>query len=498
MRNDEHHTEELHFKPDPANWFGVALFLLLVGGIGYLLTLITWKPGDVGVFLLFAFMLLILAVLPVVISLQLLCCRVQLSPKGIAWRTIRGWKRSSWEEVSDYYEWARLGYQRTFAYDIITAQGRVRILADWKGADFAALQSLVQERATNASAKAWENYHLRLPEGQAQTFSYRKGDNVFLTSLLSATGLLMLGMFVFSLAPQVIQRNQSLGIGWVIGGMLVALCLCGMPLLLLFALRGDIKKTWQRRAEHIEIAEKGITFRDNSHTRFAPWEKVRDYYYFSPQHGGEYILDIEDGEITFTSHIDKVIQLRALIQQYATAAQNTEWHVVGVDQTTLGSVADRWTSGRQGVGDRIFHYRTLNCRGALRMVCFVTLVFVGLTPVQSWIRTDSWMPSPEGFIFPLLMVITTLWCWWRYAAARIIIEQDGIVQYTPFGRRFLAWNNIVSYTRKTDTLFFTRVLTGADKKRIRFASQICELVELEAEILRRIPATVAEEASQKA
>ena len=80
------------------------------------------------------------------------------------------------------------------------------------------------------------------------------------------------------------------------------------------------------------------------------------------------------------------------------------------------------------------------------------------------------------------------WMWWRYRVAAVETNAQGIVQHTPFGRRFISWTEVQKYfISGSDILTFGNV-EGRDEQgqaqRVRFWMVIGGCDELKTHIER--------------
>jgi hypothetical protein len=78
----------------------------------------------------------------------------------------------------------------------------------------------------------------------------------------------------------------------------------------------------------------------------------------------------------------------------------------------------------------------------------------------------------------------TLWAYWRYRAASISTDRQGITQYGLFGKRSIDWGDIQDYYMSGgDILTFGNVI--GSRTRVRFWRGIANIEELMTEIQRR-------------
>lgn len=96
--------------------------------------------------------------------------------------------------------------------------------------------------------------------------------------------------------------------------------------------------------------------------------------------------------------------------------------------------------------------------------------------------------ADTGFVVTLssMLVAGTLWAIWRYYAASICTNDDGITQYAPFGKKHMAWADVQEFgvvSGSDNTLLFVQ---NAQRQRITFWNTIADLPELRDEIKRRV------------
>jgi hypothetical protein len=273
---------------------------------------------------------------------------------------------------------------------------------------------------------------------------------------------------------------EMLGVWWGVGWVLLWLGYAlSLPLLLILVHGQIFRAAKRRRTQRITATSDGICFEDSRRRSIAAWRDVTDYYIEQDRIGCRFVVETVAGSFDFLHTLQDSLVLREIIQRHATNAPASKWQTRSeASQEVLGGEAARWTGGVARVGQRIFHFRTRTNRALMWFPTALLLIFLLLPLISAEHRRPDTMNM--AFITGLL----TLWGWWRFLKAGVIIDETGITQQNAFGRRFLAWHDITEYSQVGgDMLQFVRLRGEKTRLLIWFGIADCEA--LKSEIQRR-------------
>ena len=297
-----------------------------------------------------------------------------------------------------------------------------------------------------------------------------------------------IGAFGF-IAGVLVERAPRIitDLGWVWGSSLCAL-FCTVLLLkplIVFVLTSPLREAGRRR-DRIEASPFSLCFQDRERELSLRWEDVTDYYVATfgrtVTFHGRYMIVTRRGTFDFLPSIQDAMLLKEIIRRYAGMPPMGPWRLCGDE--AVGGTASRWSGNCEGVGERIFHYRTRANRAQLGFLGFMTVL-----PLLS-LLTHRWLGLPFHDDIPFVIGVAIalgaafFWCCWCYQAARLQIDSHGITQSTPFGKRFFAWQDVTDYyISGGDTLTFGNV-RDRKRQRIQFWVGIADVEELKGEIAR--------------
>ncbi len=400
----------------------------------------------------------------------LLRARIVADERGLRWRGLGRWRVAEWQDVTDFY--TRLLPKGKAQAVTETRAGRVCFGAGlWP--DCPALRESVSQRATQARAHSWETWGARPALDWPRTFHYRTADNRALPVMLAFLVAVMAWLAAGSARSA--ARSVALA-GWTWWDM--GAPLLGVAPLALFSLLPALRArdTYKRRAQRITLTQEGIGYEDGAARMAAAWEDVQAYSLAAGRGWdmtARHAIRTKQGTFDFTQAISEVLVLRQAIAARAVAAPPTAWRAP--DDDALGGREGRWSGHCEGIGERVFHYRTRTNR-ALLWLPTALLLAMGLLACAGVTRVD-W---PVGFALAVLLG----WGWWRYFVASVRVGDDDLTQYGLFGRRHVAWEDITDYVRSGDDIFTFGNVIG-ENTRIRFWLGIADAEELKQEIARR-------------
>lgn len=469
-------------KPSPWTWLPTMFFALM--GVGAAGVILAAPNNDLGTRLLGAAVL----VLPFFLiaggaALWTLQSRIVADAEGLRWRSIGRWRAARWDQVTDYYD--RQLHRKNAPRTVVeTEAGNINQINDLSNRE--ALREIIARRATRARAQGWGLKGTRPEDDWPQVFGYNTTDNRSLPWIIGGCTVLLIGLFAGCFLPKILQLASE--IGWpmaLAAGLMMLVVLLAQPVVLIAISQPAMREVRKRRKETITVDLEGIQWQHGPETIKARWEEVTDYH-LGPSPGriqttGPAVVVTRRGTFDFTHSIEKAALLREIIRRYATEARAKEWRGPEIDR--LGDEASRWTGGCIGVGQKRFHYRTRTNRAVLGLPCAYWLGWV----ISGWIGPLHEKASSEPVFFytvGALLTLGMLWPFWRYHAAAVLVDEQGIAQRAWNGTAYLPWSEVEQYFTSGSEGFRWGNVVGRGK-RIRFWLGIADLEELQAEIRAR-------------
>ena len=465
----EHTT--IRCRPDKSAWLLVVIF----GGSGGCgLALLQSSPPsqqDWATGILYALCLAI----GVGMAFYLRRAVVLADAQGLRWRGLGRWHVAAWADITDYYERWPVNKQRVILMVVAAGQERLSLRGDlWSHTD--APRAIINKQATAADCQTWDVWGTRPNRDWPHTFDYNTSDNRMMPVLcgLFVVSLLML---LFHACHGIARTFVQLGTGWGLASC-AALLFGLLPMALMgYLIFRSTEDLWHRRRDKITVSREGIRHEREGMCLDSSWTDIQDYRLL-PRAGlsvaAPCLVTTRQGSFSFTAPLAGFRVLQKVIADHATAAKSQCWDTA--QQEVLGGVGSRWSSGCEGVGERVFHYRTRTVRALLLLPTSLALLpMLSLTLAQAGLVAHG--PS---WSFALFVWAVVLWCWWRYHVACIQVSADEIAQRTPWGWRRLRWDQVEQFTVRED--FGTLVGSGT---RIRFWMGIADAEALRAEIARR-------------
>lgn len=415
---------------------------------------------------------------------------------GLRVRQFGGWKPVRWEDVSDYYESVPLTVQRSartsqgqailplLVLSILTTKTKIEFTNRSSQAE--ALKALVTQNAIKSRSGAWETFGTRTIDLWPQVFDYQTQANRWGPRL-------WLKIFIVFLAYALIQPALQMQVTAHLIGWSATLVTAGLYLLLvgpigLFFLLplAQYREVSRRKSERITADLDGIVFENGTQRLETAWADVIGYGFADSQgFAARCVVETTQGAFDFLSALRNAAFLREIIRRFADQSADTEWRI-GSSAGSLGGEAARWSSGKVGIGARVYHYRTRMNRIALSMPLVFCLVF----PLMAGLAWQGLLPGANAqnlLLFGIISGLGFLFGWYAYRIRRIECSENGLTQRMVFGRGFLAWEQVQEFE-------FSRTKGGKVVGRgqtLRFAADIVGCAELTAEIERRVERTKA-------
>lgn len=329
-------------------------------------------------------------------------------------------------------------------------------------------------------------------------FHYNTTDNKWGLWIMGGCFLLLSGILV---GPAILKAPRDVReFGWRLGLAPYALLLLYLGSKGVLVWMGLLRhrETKQRRRQQITVCPEGLSYRDDSRQCELVWNDVTDFYRvpfarkFVP--GYRYVIVTADGSFDFTWAVNEPRLLMAIIAWYAQFAHAKEWRD-RESEDLLGGRDARWSGGCEGVGERVFRYRTRMNRAMLWLLGTYAVAPLCAFLLDAWFGLSIKRDDSIWVVFGLIWV-AWVWAFWRYRTAYIQIDSRGITQNTIWGKRFLAWAEVQDYYKSGgDALIFGSVV-GA-QRRVRFWLGIADADELLDEIARRAVPSRSREWKQK-
>jgi hypothetical protein len=430
---------------------------------------------------------------------------ILMDEEKLVWQGLGRLHATRWNEVNDYFIQSVNGSRR---YIIQTSAGKLALGSEWTNLPTAT--AWVEQQATAARARQWEEQATRSDLPWPREFHYQTFENKFMPWLVLAVGcgypfMILVGK---GKSLQTIQDIYQL-YGWPLTALMVVTVLAAallMPLLL-GVMHGSLwKATRARYNQRIVCTPETITWTNDTQGITAQWDEVTDYYREALpgriQFIQRFVVETTHGSFDWVPSLHRRPLLQSTVQQHATSAHAKQWQLR--DQSTL----DDSLKLPEGVecldaGSKHFRYgyRTSTIRALLWLPTFVLVTpLIGLQGSQlsrlpDEVETSITAPavddiSPTYSALSILGIISAMsavgWMWWRYRTAAVETDAHGITQLTPFGRRFIAWGEVL--ISGSDMLTFGNVEgrnEQGESQRVRFHLLIGGSDELKAHIEQR-------------
>jgi hypothetical protein len=469
-------------------------YIVFLGGMGLLPIFLQSIAADptikgyhepVGVWLGLIFMSAFFLVPAALFTIWLLRACIIADAHGLRWRGLFGsWRSMAWAEITEYY--IRYEPYRSSEPLIVEAPGRqMKFDKDWS--DMTSLRTVIQTQATSALAHDWGIQGTRLEDDWPRVFSYNLKRSRYAVLPVLLIVLLFTIPSLCWLMPDVFRAYQANGSLWdALPSAVLPLFFLSMAAFLIVSQVEDAIAGLRWAEQRIVVDPKGITYGVGDEKAEFAWKEITDYYIRHTggwRPGVEYVIKTASGDIRFSPGLKDAALLKATVRRYVTAANGRDWRYAQ-DPNTLGGVAAKWSGGREGVGQRIYHYRTGLSRAYLfGLVAFAVTLLLEIG-IERRYEIAPLNNAPAGIHIADALLLLYVWSLWRYRTAQIRTDADGVWQYTVLGRRFLAWPDVQDYCLTGPEGNFGNVV-GSDRRHLWFWNGIADSDELKEEIARR-------------
>ena len=474
-------SETVHLYPSKGNWGIIALFSI-IGFAPLLLYFAKLLPTTVsGQVLTFLYAAVFLAPCGLFGYWQIRAI-VIADDTGLRWRGLGRWRTANWNEITDYYEQFRPKAKTIFT--IVTKSAKLNINpALWiKPAE---IKKIIASKALNAQVRDWDFLGTRSNLDWPRTFTYNTNDNRFVGYALPGMLAVCFGLYAWNLSGAVFRAQSSLGLGWAVAT--IGISLFGiLPLVLMSSLILRMRSSTARRShQHITLNIAGLIFDSVGCRIESRWEDIKDLRIRKlgiRELAPSYSVVTTQGTFDFSPSISEFQILCSALATHAVGMPEKKWHSEETD--VLGGTATLWSSRCEGIGKRIYHYRTRTNRSLLSLALFFAVMPILSILIQQWAGIGIKGSPTFAFGLSLFCGIPVLLGIWRYSKAKIEIDTEGITQQTLLGSRYLAWAEIEDYYQSGDDIFKFGIIKCKDVK-LWFWAGIANAEDLKSEIQRQ-------------
>jgi len=366
--------ENAYLQPSKGNWGVIALFCVM--GLAPLLFLsmgvLPITPS--GQFLIGLYATIFLVPCAVFGYWQTRAV-VVADDTGLRWRGLGKWQTANWSEITDYYE--KLRPTPKPAITIVMKSIKLSINPGlWEKPS--ALKEVIARKALNAQVRKWDFFGARPEIDWPRTFHYNTNDNRLVVYAMPALAAMGFALCAWNIAGGVYRTQTSLGFSWAVAS--TGISLFGiLPLMLMSGLLLRASNTTARRRDQfITLDTGGLVFGSDNRRIEARWEEITDLVIgrrgIVPAHS----VITTHGTFGFLASISDFQILCLALATHATSLPEAKWH--SAESDVLGGAASLWSSRREGVGKRVYHYRTRTNRSLLSLALFFASVpIIGLS-----------------------------------------------------------------------------------------------------------------------
>lgn len=383
----------------------------------------------------------------------------------------------AWEAVTDYYEAPlRSNGSRGSMLVVEGAEAVVRITPSWSNAD--AFRRVVRQRAVNARPRDWGRLGYRELDERPREFTYPREASCGPSRLVYVipVSFLVSTIWVFAARGPAIIRD----LGWptgilqlaVVGGMvnsIGALCLFLRPLQ---------HSRCRRQGQQITAAADGLSYRDGVREIQIRWDEIVAHgqeVVPGPLESYRYVVRTHRDEFDYAHTLENAWLLDRFLELYA--PPNTRLKAQPSDR--IGGPGAGWSSGVEGVGERIFTYRTRTNRAALAFLATLILIIVAAPALRGTLS-----PSPTTWIGDLSLLLFLGYAAWRYSAGGIRLDERGLTEHSVCGDIRILWSQVEYYGPQSENGSPFLSVKGGSRK-VGFYLGIADLEVLLREIAAR-------------
>ncbi len=406
---------------------------------------------------------------------------------GLRWRGIGRWQHATWDEVTAYYQqiWSTGAQERT----VSVVECGTRRLYFSKGmsgeANCLRLQRAISKYAVNAHASEWQVLGTRPNLDWPRVFRYDTRANRWKVHQVSICLTLITVLLFF---PSHVTYTTLWWKAISLTSVLASVSWLSFKMFVIWR----VKQAAHRRFdEQITVTQEGFCWQKQDISVSAAWNEITDYFRVSqPKTAVLQRIVTSQGNIDFHLSIQDFAVLKQIIVQQAGQAKTKAWRKVKVSEA-LDGVSSQWSSGLEGIGERIYNYRTRTNRALLRlMAVFILIPWI----VSAFLGPFAKPMTPTDLLEMVALTVISgallFWCWYRYRAASVRTSADGITQYALFGKKYIAWKDVLHVYISGDgkesaepSCLFGNIISP--NARIRFWLGIADVEELKEEIARR-------------
>ena len=231
---------------------------------------------------------------------------------------------------------------------------------------------------------------------------------------------------------------------------------------MLLGILSQTLETRRRRQQRILVTPTEITLENAPQNFTAMWQDVTDYFIDASADWKSmrpHVVQTKQGAFSFLGSITEAASLCHVVKYFATGAIATEWAIR--DKNTLGGPALQWSGGQKGIGARVFHYRTRTIRAVVGGMTFLFLMMPAIYALGNWLNGPLAGNSASTLVLLPPVLAYWVWLWMLYYRARVEVDDAGITQQSPFGKRWqISWVDVHSFQKK-ESCFLVR---GADHR----------------------------------
>jgi hypothetical protein len=430
-------------------------------------------------------------------GVTLLVQGVTADAEGLRWRDLRGRRHfAPWSDVTDFYRRPmRAGERgRTFRteYIIEIADGRYVGFDVLSWTDAARLQErVVSEVGERLDLRRWQTKGVRNRDLPC-TFGYAARPQT--RARIGLCYCMALPPTVFALFALLIRHDTAHPTSMPEAVFLVAtgiLAVGFIETMLVMSLL-DLNEARRRKNESFTADAEGFTFFDGREKTRVCWAEVIGYRFqdqgLEPNQRGLRLLcsrctirSERGGEVSFLTLMDDVGLFQEIVRTHA--VNGIEARIDRDRAEALGGIAARWTGGVEGVGERVYHYRTRSNR-AMLWFPWLSPVMFALLPVLAHYDLTLGGESPTEFVvLGPLSLVGAVAATMAYYKSCLILGRDGLTKVGITGSRFIRWEDVRDWEVEPSRGF----VEAMDGTAIRFApSSIAHGGELRDRIAEQV------------
>ena len=427
---------------------------------------------------LFFFMGLLFAV-PTVIGVYWTCrARIEATKDGLRWRGMGVWKFAAWSEVSDYY--LQQGQKGQISRIVETTSGKIYISPFY--AEVESMAQVITGHAVNAPAHEWAPQGCRPVDMEPHQFFYSRWElrgTLALSIILGATAF---AIMVIKPIVKLSANAHTIGVPLATAIFVMGCLVTAWPLSILGIWISTAWSSLKNSDQRIETSAAGIVCTERHRRIEATWEEISR---FGVPHdsikftlGGQFFVYTSHGDFSFSQFLRNDTLLRQIIRNWAPGDADEQKKAFQAD--VLPSPPSRWAMPNSGEAEFVYHYRTRTNRAMMWLAAAFALMPLAVILISKSFGVPPTIAGGGETAAYAIPAPFILWIFWRYHAAHIVTDKEGILERSSGGARRLAWAEVKSVTKGE----FVTVVHG-DRANVRFWNTIAFHRELQDEIKRR-------------